>query len=190
MLPKAVFVFLLTVGLVPSSQAQSNELGIVAGGQFSFYPRSDAGTGFVVEGSYARRLFHVPTISMFAELPVTAAFNLDSALPSSISEGQYTSLFITPGLKLKFVPEFPISPFFTAGFGWARFRRDATAAAPDIVTDTTVAQFGAGVDIKIAPVVGLRFQARDYFSGELGFNNATLDRQHNLTAMGGLYFRF
>jgi hypothetical protein len=190
MLRKVAVLLVLTLGWTASALAQSNELGFVAGGQFSFYPGTDTGTGFVVEGSYGRRLFHVPTISMFVELPVTAAFDLDSALPSAFSEGQYSSLFITPGLKLKFVPELPISPFFTAGFGWARFRREATATIPEVITNTSVAQFGAGVDIKIAPVVGLRFQARDYFSGELGFNNATEDRQHNLTAMGGLYFRF
>jgi hypothetical protein len=176
----------VVLGTAPAAFAQKNELAFIAGGQLSFYPQDDVGAGFVFEGSYARRLFHVPTLSMFLEVPVTSAPNLESPLPT----GHYSSLFIAPGLKLKFVPEFFISPFFTVGYGWAHFRQKPNGIVPERTADTDVVQFGAGVDIKLAPFIGLRFQARDYFSGELGFNNATLDRQQNLTTMGGVVFRF
>jgi hypothetical protein len=185
-----VFLFCAALNCTPALVAQSNELAFAAGGQLSFHPHSNVGSGFVLEGSYARRLAHVPTISLYVELPIAAAFNVSSELPSQIVQRDYDSLFIAPGFKLKLIPEAPISPFFTAGYGWARFRQDATATTPEFVTDTDVAQFGAGVDFKIAPYVGIRTEVRDYFSGPLNFNGSFDDRQHNLAAVAGIALRF
>ena len=184
-----VFVLLFALLLGSTALAQTNELAIAGGGQISFNPNSNVGTGVLIEGSYARRIAYVPTIALYAELPIAAAFKVNSELPSQISQGDYSSLFITPGLKLKLVPEAPVSPFFTAGYGWARFRQEAGSTTPEVVTNTNVAQFGFGTDFKIGPFVSFRTEIRDYFSGPLQFNSSFTDRQHNIAAVGGIVFR-
>jgi hypothetical protein len=183
----AVSLCLLVLGL--PAAAQSNELAISGGGQISFNPNSNVGTGVLLQGSYARRLIYVPTVALYAEFPLAAAFKVNSELPSNIAQGDYSSLFITPGLKLKLVPEAPVSPFFTVGFGWARFRQESTGTLPDVTTNTNVTQFGFGTDFKIAPYVSVRTEIRDYFSGPLGFNGSFTDRQHNIAASAGVVFR-
>jgi hypothetical protein len=160
-------------------------------GRRADFIQSNVGTGVVVHGSYARRLAGVPLISLYAELPLTAAFKVNSELPGNIAQGDYSSLFIAPGLKLKFFPGGVSSPFVTAGYGWARFRQEQGGGTfPDIITNTNVAQFGFGTDFKIAPYLGIRTEVRDYFSGPLQFNGSFTDRQHNVTAVAGLTFRW
>jgi hypothetical protein len=189
MFPKVLVLMLVSVCAVPAF-AQRNELGVLGGAQISFNPNSNVGTGVVVHGSYARRLAHVPTIALYAELPVTAAFKINSELPGNIAQRDYASLFIAPGIKVKFLPEGTASPFLTVGYGWARFRQEQDGTTPDIITSTNVAQFGFGTDFKIAPYLGFRTEVRDYFSGPLQFNGSFIDRQHNITAMAGLTLRW
>ena len=190
MFPKnVVLVCLCLLILGFHASAQKNELAITGGGQISFNPNSNVGTGVLLEGSYARRLLHVPTIALYAEVPIAAAFKVNSELPSNIAQRDYSTLFFTPGLKLKLVPEAPASPFFTVGYGWARFRQEGSGTLPDRVTNTNVAQFGFGTDFKIAPFLSFRTEIRDYFSGPLGFNGSITDRQHNIAASAGLVFR-
>jgi hypothetical protein len=189
-------VFAMLVCFLPVfAVAQANEFTIGGGAQVSFNTTSNVGVGAAVQGSYARRLAHVPFLSLYAELPITAGFNISSKLPQQVATADYNSLFITPGIKLKFAPISPVSPFVVAGGGWARYRQKATSTSPEATNTTDVFDYGAGLDFKVAPFFGFKTEVRDYFTGPLRFNTglATLtnsQRQHNIVAIFGLAFRF
>ncbi len=97
--------------------AQKNELAITAGGYFPAGANTNLGISGVVEGSFAHRIFSVPTVGIYAEIPVARTF--DTGLKSI--GGNYTGTFVTPGLKVKLAPSFFASPYFVAGVGIAHF---------------------------------------------------------------------
>ena len=111
-------LLLLTLVLGPSALlAQKNELAITAGGYFPAGANTNLGISGVVEGSFAHRIFSVPTVGIYAEIPVARTF--DTGLKSI--GGNYTGTFVTPGLKVKLAPSFFASPYFVAGVGIAHF---------------------------------------------------------------------
>jgi hypothetical protein len=183
--------YVLTLLLLASTaSAQKVDLAVLGGGQASFEPNTNIGTGFVLGGNLGVRVVDAPLVDLFLEFPVTAAFKINSELPASVAQRDYSSLFFAPGLRLKLAPSSPVSPFFAAGVGVARFRQEASATVPARTTTTNVFQFGLGSDFKIAPFLSFRTELRDYYSGPLNFDTTLTGRQHNLTGMAGLVLRF
>jgi len=180
--------------LTMPASAQSNELAFTAGGQFPTGKDANFDPAFAFEASFAHRLASVPLVSLYFELPVAAGFNSTAKVGTLCPTGStcnplkadYSSVFFTPGFKVKFAPGLPVSPYFVAGGGWARFNPDNASA-----TNTNVFDFGGGVDMKVAPFVSLRGEVRDFYSGGFRLSFADLpDRQHNILATGGLVLRF
>jgi hypothetical protein len=178
--------FILCLGI--GASAQQHELAVTVGGQFPYNNQFDSGASFAVGGSYAGRLIGVPLAAVYFELPVVVGPKSVLHLPSS---SIYSSLFVTPGLKLKLAPEFPVSPFFAAGVGFARFHSDATALTGSDSHTTNVFDFGGGVDMKVLPYLSIRGEVRDFYSGSPALG-AIIDtgRQHNVIAQTGLVLRF
>jgi hypothetical protein len=181
---KTALIVLLFCSL---SYAQKVELAVLGGGQISFNPNSDIGTGVVLQGNAGFRVAKAPLLALYAEIPVTASFAVSRDLPSNVAARDYRTLFVTPGLRLKLAPISPVSPFFTLGFGWARYSPQNSTADP---TTTNVVQFGGGTDFKIAPFLSIRTEVRDYFTGPPRLDSTFTRRQHNIAAMGGLVVRF
>lgn len=170
------------------ANAQAHELAITVGGQFPSNNQFDSGTSFAVGASYAGRIFHLPLASLYFELPVVVGPKSVTRLPS---RSNYSSLFITPGLKLKFAPEFPISPYLAGGIGYARFHQDAATTVSAQTLNKDVYDIGGGLDFKIAPFVSWRGEVRDFYSGLPNFNSLPdTGRQHNIVAQTGLVLRF
>jgi opacity protein-like surface antigen len=140
-------------------------------------------------GTYAHRVFGVPFVSVYVEVPVARTFDVGlSAL-----QGNYTATFVVPGVKLKLAPEFPVSPYFFAGVGVAHFSANGTLAGSTVDRSSTSAavDFGGGLDMKILPFVSIRGELRNVNSGGVGFAlPIELGRQNNIMATGGLVFRF
>jgi hypothetical protein len=184
---KAIVRTLLVLSLVAfaiSAMAQSNELAITAGADFPRNNSFDSGTSLAVGASFAHRMVHLPLASVYWELPLVVAPK--SVLRAPVSTN-YSSLFFTPSLKLKLAPEFPISPYFVAGGGFARFKEDTT----DNSHTTGVFSYGAGLDMKFFPYLSWRFEGRDYYTGSPSFNAiGDSGRQHNIVAQTGVVFRF
>ncbi|HWR34610.1 MAG TPA: hypothetical protein VN622_01925 [Clostridia bacterium] len=179
------FCFLATV---VAANAQQNELAITVGGQFPRNNLFDTGASFAVGGNYASRLLHVPLASLYFEVSVVAGPKSVLRLPS---RSNYSSLFIAPGLKLKLAPEFPVSPYFAVGGGFARFHSDATATTSGESVNTGVFDYGAGLDMKIFPALSVRGEVRDFFSGSPSFSAlGDTGRQHNVVAQTGIVLRF
>jgi hypothetical protein len=174
------------------SLAQSNELAVTIGGYFPVNSRVDADNAFAVGGSYARRMASVPFISLYFELPVYATFDstahLSQAVQSPLGNPSYSALFITPGIKVKLAPSFPVSPYLVAGGGLARFSKSRTVT--DDTTNTGTLDIGGGLDFKIAPFFSARGEVRDYYSGTPNILTSVTEREHNLLTTVGLVFRF
>lgn len=181
-----VFAFILMMSVFASAQA--HELAITAGGQFPYNNQFDSGASFAVGANYAGRLIHIPLAALYVELPVVVGPKSVTRLPS---RSNYSSLFITPGLKLKLAPEFPVSPYVAAGIGYARFHQDANGSVSSQSVNTEVYDFGGGLDFKIAPFISWRGEVRDFYSGFPDFNSLpNTGRQHNVIAQTGLVLRF
>jgi hypothetical protein len=196
-----LLVTLITALLLPVfASAQAHELSLTVGGDFPAGTTFNINPGFAIEGAYAGRLLSVPLVSLYWELPVAyAAKNTGSFLSTSgVEQRNYSSLFVAPGLRLKIAPGFPISPYLAAGVGVAHFNLAATANTPQQSTNTSVVDFGGGLDMKILPFISLRGEVRDYYSGNPQNNFGTgipglgtiAGRQHNILPTVGLVLRF
>src|SRR3954470_15678670 len=183
MVIRILFLLLLSLPAV----CQKVDLAVLGGGQISFNPNSSVGTGAVIQGNAGFRIAKAPLVALYAEIPVTASFSIGGGLPQQIAARDFRTLFVTPGLRLKLAPISPVSPFFTLGFGVARYSPQNSTADP---TTTNVVQFGGGTDFNIAPFLSLRTEVRDYFTGPPRLGSTFTRRQHNITAMGGLVVRF
>jgi hypothetical protein len=129
-------------------------------------------------------------------LPVAGTFDSTvplTSIPAALSPGNYSALFFAPGVKVKLAPSFPVSPFFVAGGGFARFSKSSQLAAlsGERTTTTGVFDIGGGLDWKIFPHLSVRGELRDFYSGNPRLTLSTLgQRQHNLVATAGLVLRF
>ena len=186
---KALVVFCLVVGGA-QARAQANDVALTAGGYLAVGNPLDLGAAWALEGTFAHRVFSFPLVSVAAEIPVAGSFRSSIPTISGITLARsYTSLFITPGLRLRLAPSFPLSPYISAGAGYVRFNRELFNGK---VSPNTTAAFsiGGGLDVKFFPFVSLRAELRDFNSGGLGLETLVLGRQNNLFGTIGLAVRF
>lgn len=186
-------IFAAVLALALPAFAQNNELALTVGGYFPAHATLDVNAAPVIEGSFAHRVYSVPLAALYVELPVAKTFEAGIASTRS----NYSALFVAPGLKLKLAPSFPISPWLAIGGGVAHFSANAelTGTTSGKSSNSGVADFAAGVDMKVAPFISVRGQVRDYYSSSLksAFSlrlPTASDRQHNIVASGGLVLRF
>ena len=199
---------LLALLVVPLCSAvavgQANEVAVTVGGDFVSNSNNSVSKTWTIEGSFAHRLFGVPLIGLYGELPVAAAFHSKPQLNSACAAVfpppagcitqpfNYSSLFVTPGLKLKIGgPGF--APYAVVGGGIGRFSPTATGTTGSTQpssTTTGVISYGAGADVTLLPFIGLRGEVRDYNSGYPAFGFGGTGRQHNLFVTVGAVLRF
>lgn len=185
----ALIVFVLCLLVPLGASAQKNELAVTAGGQFPNNSEFNSGTSWAVGASFAHRIFHAPLASLYWEIPVVGAPESVMKTPFRTT---YSSLFVTPGLKVKFAPEFPISPWLAAGVGVARYHNSANATFSDETSTKAVFDIGGGIDFKIAPFLSARGELRDFYSGlpDIASASGLSGRQHNVVPQVGLVLRF
>ena len=184
----------VVVALSIGAFAQANEIALTGGGDFVSNQNVSVGRSWGIEGSLAHRLFGAPMIGLYAEIPIAAAFNstpkTTCTFPPTTScfaqPFNYTSIFATPGLKLR-IGGPGMAPYVAVGGGIGHFSASASQGS----TTTGTISYGAGVDIPLIHFFALRAEARDYNSGypALGFAKGT-GRQHNLFVSGGVVVRF
>lgn len=185
-LPGFCYFLLLAAGW---SFAQGNEVSLSAGATFTssqtltttftplipcttpncnvFSDVTKASTAFTFQASYARRLAGAGPLALYIELPVvgTPGHGVGTVFSSSVFgpfNGSTSSalFFFTPSARVKFFSSAKISPWVTAGGGWARL----TQGSQNV--DKGVVQFGGGLDFKTGvPHLGLRGEVRDFWSG-------------------------
>jgi hypothetical protein len=157
------------------------------------------GAGYSFEFSYARILRGSDWGDVAIEIPAT--FNSDEDLHYATNQvpRQYSSIFLTPAVRLRLFPEVGLSPWISFGGGFGRFHASSsllyfgTNNGPSSETGG-VLMGGAGLDLHI-PKVGSRLrgrvEARDDWSSVPPINvNPGKTRQHNYYVAGGLVARF
>ena len=183
----AATVVLLLACATLAANAQSNELALEASGSINTSATNPSfGGGFQV--NYAHRLVGVPGVALYGEIPFVAGFNNTGIDVERLQRVDFDSFYLTPGVRVKFVPAFFISPYLAAGVGWGHFSGNNTNTSDN----RFVVDWGGGLDFKIAPVVGLRLEARDFYSGAPNLVPllGSIGNQNNVVVSGGLVFRF
>jgi len=204
-------ILLVLPALSTLSLAQKADVSFVAGGAFiseehvapgvtctipcplAFNFKTD--THLFYEGTGAIRLANFKLVSLHLEVPVAgipSAQVVFSGTPS-LNSLKLSSVFVTPSLRVKFAPGFPVSPFASIGGGWAHYNLAGTSMSKGAL------QFGGGVDIKTRiPLLGFRAEVRDFVTGQPDFGvvsiqtlgSSSLGRRHNVLAGGGIVLRF
>jgi opacity protein-like surface antigen len=124
------------------------------------------------------------------DVPFVAGFNNSRTLASLFNGQDYSSLYVTPGVKLKLVPGFFLSPYVAAGIGVAHFSASNNGGSEnDFAVD-----LGGGLDVKVFPHVSLRGEVRDFITDTPGLGLGVLQnltgKTNNVVASGGIVLRF
>jgi opacity protein-like surface antigen len=189
-LVRKTILSLLCVLLPLALHAQKNDIALTGGGYFDVGNPLNFGAAPALEATFAHRIAYVPLFGLYAEIPVAGSFSSNIPTISGLTVARsYTSLFITPGLRLRLAPSFPLSPYVSAGLGYGRFNRQLFTGGSS--SDSTFAfDIGGGLDLKFLPFVGLRAEVRDFNSGGVGLETLALGRQNNVFVTAGITLRF
>ncbi len=124
------------------------------------------GSGITFQLTYARQLATARSVALYFEVPALAVPLQDITASKGDVPSNYDSFFVTPALRVKLAPSARVSPWFSAGGGYALF--DESANRIDGTHNTTrgtsggAVQFGGGVDIrtpiKVLFPIGLRLK--------------------------------
>ena len=149
-----------------------------------------------LEGELGVRLLNAHVASLSLEVPIAGMTSQKLTLastPGTVTDNLST-IFITPGFRLKLLPISPISPWVSVGGGWARYSLKTVGTTQN----KGAIQYGGGLDFKTGlPLLGFRAEVRDFVTGDPNFgiasvvagNNSGL-HHHNILAGGGIVLRF
>ena len=202
---KAKFALLLLPAFAAACFAQEdsaprNELAFGLGGipalSRSDSPSLDAGSGVAFQVNYGRRFFSNNEVALYGEINFLASPLRDVSSSVTTATRDFSSLYLTPGIRVKFKPASRVSPYAVVGGGYADYEQSTTRinGQPNSVSRELargVFDFGAGVDVRVWRFVALRGEARDFYTGSPGYNVATISGgQHNLTATGAFVLQW
>ncbi|MEJ7604801.1 MAG: outer membrane beta-barrel protein [Bryobacteraceae bacterium] len=188
---------LLTSGVF----AQQQEVGLTLGHILSNQRTSaggalELGSGLALQANYGFRLYKGDSVAVYFETHFLAnGQRAISSVDSRISRDVAT-LYVTPGIRMKFAPGKAVQPYVVFGGGYSLYEQSKMTLAgnpnpaPRFTHGKTIA-FGGGADVKLWRFVGLRAEVRDFYSGNPSFNiQPSSSHQHNLVVGGGLVLRF
>ena len=207
MMFKLSLAFLAAIILCFGAEAaygQQHELGVLIGGvetgSHSIVPPEqgslDINGAFALEVALDQRLINAHLASLYFDVPVIVTPSTGLSSSNVLLPRSYSSVFVTPGLKLKILPVGGFSPYLVLGGGLAHFSSSSTIQNNSPNTGnpgstSAVYDFGGGLDIRVVPLVGLRVEVRDISSGDPSFNvSVTNSRQHNVLIAAGVVLRF
>ena len=162
----------------------------IAGSTITSGPVSPA-----VQVNYAAQMLSGP-VDGYVEIPLVFVMRGSG---QSITLGTTTrsgsgspDVYFTPGARIHFLPRSWISPYVAAGFGIASFAPTPTIAPGSVVVpgnreNSAALGFGGGLDLRLTPVLSLRGDARDYYTG--GNLGGVTGRNHGIF-QGGFALRF
>jgi hypothetical protein len=189
------------VGLSVAANGQGNDLSAVVGVKFTPSTSSalagstSIDTSLAFELGFAAQLKSLPMASLELEVPVLITPSAGVNTSNLLASKNYTSLYFTPGVRLKFSPKGSISPWVAVGGGLAHFSPSRTSisgsASPATSTAKGVVDAGGGVDFKMSFLpVRFRVEVREYFSGSPNLNIPQLSLHNNVFAGGGIVLTF
>ena len=195
-------LFLLPAALCIAQEntAPKNELALGLGGipalSRSDSPSLDAGSGVAFQVNYGRRFLSGNELALYGEINFAASPLRDVSSSVTTATHDFASLYLTPGIRVKFRPSSRISPYAVVGGGYADYEQSFTRidGRPNQASRQLargVFDFGAGVDVRVWRFVALRGEARDFYTGAPNYNIASISGgQHNVVATGGFVLRW
>lgn len=175
--------------------AQRHEVGLTLG-RFVESRRTSAGSalklksGTALQANYGYRLAKRPGVSVLAEVHLLASPLRDITSGIRSATRDFATLYVTPGIRVKLLPELPVSPYLAVGGGYAQYEHSdfqidgQPNPAPHRVHRGAL-DFGGGIDIKVWRFLGIRAEIRDFYTGSPNFNTLVSGGQHNVVAGGG-----
>src|SRR5262249_45055860 len=136
---------------------------------------------------------HVASLSLDVPIASIPSQTVTFAGTAGAAALDLSSLFITPGLRLKLLPSSSISPWGTFGGGWARYSQGG------FTMNKAAIEYGGGLDFKTGlPLLGFCAEVRDFvtedfLNGSVGSAIATNSggfHHHNVLVGGGIVLRF
>jgi opacity protein-like surface antigen len=181
--------------------APKNELGFTLGGIPSLSRSTsqqslDLGAGTAFGVNYARRFVSGKKVTLYGEVNLLASPLRDVSSNIGSATKNFASLYVTPGVRLKFFPTSRISPYAVVGGGYGDYEQSTTLrdGQPNPASRQLargVFDFGAGVDVHVWRWVALRGEARDFYTGAPAYNLASISGgQHNVAISGGFVLRW
>jgi hypothetical protein len=186
---------------IAQEAAPRHEIGLTLGGLFS-NDRSDGATGVNVgpgsalQANYGFRFLGGDKAALYGEVHLLANPLRDVTSPDQSLTRDVATLFVTPGIRVKFSPNRGLAPYLAIGGGWADYQHSTTtlAGGPNPAPQTVhhgAFDYGGGVDLTFWRFVGLRAEIRDFYAGGPSYNTPSVrGGQHNLVAGGGLVLKF
>jgi len=176
--------------------AQSHEVGFTLG-RLAAQSRTGLtlNSGTALQANYAYRLKETGRVALLPEVHLLASPQRQVSATAAAATRDVASLYVTPGLRVKFFPGAKVQPYGVAGGGYALYEHSrlnmggAPNAAPRTASTGTW-MYGAGVDVPVAGWLALRGEVRDFYSGNARYNVPQASaRQHNVVVGGGFVLR-
>jgi hypothetical protein len=178
-----------------------HEVGLTLGGLFSAQ-RSGAGTsldlgsGVALQANYGYLIAGGNKAALYGEVHFLAnPLRQVSSASESLTRDAAT-IFLTPGIRVKFFPNHGVAPYVAFGGGLAVYEQSLKTLGGDPNSASRLVNHGAldyggGVDFRFWRFVGLRAEVRDFYAGGPAYNTTAIrGGQHNVVASGGLVLRF
>jgi Outer membrane protein beta-barrel domain len=190
-----VFLF----GCRPAFAAE-HEIGLTLGGLFP----QDRGTipntvrlsgGTAFQANYGRRLIS-GRAALYGEVHFLANPQRLVGSGNPVSTRDIATIYVTPGIRVKFAPTRSFSPYVAVGGGYAVYEQsilqiDGRPNPAPREIHRGAFDFGAGVDTSLWRWIGLRIEVRDFYTGSPAYNLPNLGGgQHNVVAGGGFVLKW
>jgi hypothetical protein len=193
---------LITATIAGPARAQNQELTFSLGGipgQTRGFQGSAGAARIFADRSfginYGHRFLSARIAALYGEIEFVAIPNRSVTAATAAVPQSYASLYLTPGLRLKFFPTSRLSPWDAIGGGCALYQQSAKLSNSQNETDKFVNRgvfdYGGGFDFGLFRFIGLRGEVRDFLSGNPGLNVAlNSGTRHNIVANGGVILRY
>lgn len=175
--------------------AQSSELGLTLGRTLP-QQRGEVKlqSGMTLQANYGKRLWQGTGLALLGEAHLLASPLREVETKNGRAARDFASLYLMPGLRLRFGSERRVMPYVAGGIGYAQYHssellQDGTASPARDRQHTWGGNFGGGVDVAIWRWLGVRGEVRDFVTPSPRLNTPLTGAQHNVQVSGGLVFR-
>jgi len=190
------------IGIAAAQEvAPKHEIGLTLGGLLGAQrnggaARLDLGPGIALQANYGYRMLGTEYAALYGEVHFLANPLREVSSGDQTLTRDAATIFLTPGIRLKFFSNRSVAPYLAVGAGWAVYEQSTTTLngspnpASRLVNHAAL-DYGGGVDVKFWRFVGLRGEIRDFYAGGPSYNTAAIHGgQHNVVAGGGLVLKF
>src|SRR5437016_8698433 len=191
---RKLLLFVLLSGC-PAAFGEKHEIGLTAGGLFP----EDRGTipntlrlggASAWQANYGHR-FTSGRAAVYGEVHFLGSPLRQVGSGNPASTRDVATIYVTPGVRVKFAATRSVSPYVAFGGGVAFYQQsvlqiDGTPNPAPRDIHRAALDFGGGFDPSLGRWIGLRAEIRDFYTGSPAYNLPNLGGgQHNVVASGG-----